>query len=103
MTDYTTPSSSLADSVPAGGSKMEESLVANVALPHPLPRREALQQSSSLSTVSPASVDLTLKVHTHTHNTPFYAYCVYLLLIRYLISLVRWSQPVKRGRTPPAW
>ena len=64
VTDYTTPSSSLADSVPTGGSKMEESLVANVPLPHslPLPRREALQQSSSLSTVSPASVDLTLKV-----------------------------------------
>lgn len=36
-----------------------------VALPHslPLPRRETLQQSSSLSTVSPATVDLTLKVH----------------------------------------
>ena len=35
-----------------------------VALPHslPLPRREALQQTSSLSTVSPATVDLTLKV-----------------------------------------
>uniref|UniRef100_A0A673WHY3 Proline rich coiled-coil 2C n=1 Tax=Salmo trutta TaxID=8032 RepID=A0A673WHY3_SALTR len=64
VTDYTTPSSSLADSVPAGGSKMEESLVANVALPHPLPRREALQQSSSLSTVSPASVDLTLKMES---------------------------------------
>lgn len=28
----------------------------------PLPRRETLQQSSSLSTVSPATVDLTLKV-----------------------------------------
>ncbi|CDQ73509.1 unnamed protein product [Oncorhynchus mykiss] len=64
VTDYTTPSSSLADSVPTGGSKMEESLVANVALPHPLPRREALQQSSSLSTVSPASVDLTLKMES---------------------------------------
>lgn len=35
-----------------------------VALPHslPLPRRETLQQSSGLSTVSPATVDLTLKV-----------------------------------------
>ncbi|XP_042175776.1 protein PRRC2C isoform X4 [Oncorhynchus tshawytscha] len=66
VTDYTTPSSSLADSVPTGGSKMEESLVANVPLPHslPLPRREALQQSSSLSTVSPASVDLTLKMES---------------------------------------
>ncbi|KAL7888098.1 hypothetical protein AOLI_G00030720 [Acnodon oligacanthus] len=66
VTDYTTPSSSLADTVPTGGSKMEESLVANVALPHslPLPRREALQQSSSLSTVSPATVDLTLKMES---------------------------------------
>ncbi|XP_035379832.1 protein PRRC2C isoform X1 [Electrophorus electricus] len=66
VTDYTTPSSSLADTVPTSGSKMEESLVANVALPHslPLPRREALQQSSSLSTVSPATVDLTLKMES---------------------------------------
>ncbi|KAM9385131.1 protein PRRC2C [Pholidichthys leucotaenia] len=66
VTDYTTPSSSLADSVPTGGNKMEESLVANVALPHslPLPRRETLQQSSSLSTVSPATVDLTLKMES---------------------------------------
>lgn len=107
MTDYTTPSSSLADTVATGGSKIEESIVANVrqsqtlkfitllllfllsrpfflilsclsnllcvcvtfhcvqvALPPslPLPRREALQQSSGLSTVSPATVDLTLKV-----------------------------------------
>ncbi|XP_017284274.1 protein PRRC2C isoform X1 [Kryptolebias marmoratus] len=66
VTDYTTPSSSLADSVPTGGNKMEESLVANVALPHslPLPHRETLQQSSSLSTVSPATVDLTLKMES---------------------------------------
>nr|XP_057929504.1 protein PRRC2C [Doryrhamphus excisus] len=66
VTDYTTPSSSLADSVPTGSNKMEESLVANVALPHslPLPRRETLQQSSSLSTVSPATVDLTLKMES---------------------------------------
>ncbi|XP_015253474.1 PREDICTED: protein PRRC2C isoform X1 [Cyprinodon variegatus] len=66
VTDYTTPSSSLADSVPTGGNKMEDSLVANVALPHslPLPRRETLQQSSSLSTVSPATVDLTLKMES---------------------------------------
>lgn len=42
--------------------------VFQVALPHslPLPRRETLQQSSSLSTVSPATVDLTLKVHICT-------------------------------------
>ncbi|XP_026160679.1 protein PRRC2C isoform X2 [Mastacembelus armatus] len=66
VTDYTTPSSSLADSVSTGGNKIEESLVANVALPHslPLPRRETLQQSSSLSTVSPATVDLTLKMES---------------------------------------
>nr|XP_061790441.1 protein PRRC2C-like [Nerophis lumbriciformis] len=66
VTDYTTPSSSLADSVPTGNNKMEESLVANVALPHslPLPRRETLQQSSPLSTVSPATVDLTLKMES---------------------------------------
>ncbi|XP_060722698.1 protein PRRC2C isoform X1 [Tachysurus vachellii] len=66
VTDYTTPSSSLADTVPTGGSKIEESLVANVALPPslPLPRRETLQQSSSLSTVSPATVDLTLKMES---------------------------------------
>ncbi|KAM9831336.1 LOW QUALITY PROTEIN: protein PRRC2C [Neosynchiropus ocellatus] len=66
VTDYTTPSASLADSVPTGGSKMEDSLVANVALPHslPLPRRETLQQTASLSTVSPATVDLTLKMES---------------------------------------
>nr|XP_061834231.1 protein PRRC2C isoform X1 [Nerophis lumbriciformis] len=66
VTDYTTPSSSLADSVPTGSNKMEESLVANVSLPHslPLPRRETLQQTSSLSTVSPATVDLTLKMES---------------------------------------
>ncbi len=42
--------------------------VFQVALPHslPLPRRETLQQSSSLSTVSPATVDLTLKVNRQT-------------------------------------
>ncbi len=41
-------------------------LLIQVALPHPLPiqRREALQQSSSLATVSPATVDLTLKVRS---------------------------------------
>lgn len=31
VTDYTAPSSSLADSVPTGGNKIEESLVANVS------------------------------------------------------------------------
>ncbi|KAM6963234.1 protein PRRC2C [Aplochiton taeniatus] len=90
VTDYTTPSSSLADSVPTVGSKMEESLVANVALPHslPLPRREALQQSSSLSTVSPATVDLTLKMESARkawENSP---------------SLVEKSSPVTSSSSP---
>ncbi|MFT7801549.1 protein PRRC2C isoform X1 [Arapaima gigas] len=64
--DYTTPSSSLADSVPTGGNKMEESLVANVALPHtlPMPHREALPQGSSLTAVPPDTVDLTLKMES---------------------------------------
>ncbi|XP_051511184.1 protein PRRC2C-like isoform X2 [Myxocyprinus asiaticus] len=65
VTDYTIPSSSLTDNVPSAGTKMEENLVTPV-LPHtlPLPRREALQQSSSLATVSPATVDLTLKMES---------------------------------------
>ncbi|XP_051952248.1 protein PRRC2C-like [Xyrauchen texanus] len=60
VTDYTIPSSSLTDNVPTAGTKMEESLVTPV-LPHtlPLPRRETLQQSSSLATV-----DLTLKMES---------------------------------------
>lgn len=39
----------------------------------PLPRRETLQQSSSLSTVSPATVDLTLKVNAYCYAT---SYCL---------------------------
>lgn len=41
-----------------------------VALTHSLPlsRRETLQQSSSLSTVSPATVDLTLKVKRYCYT-----------------------------------
>ncbi|TSK58146.1 Protein PRRC2C [Bagarius yarrelli] len=90
VTDYTSPSSSLADTVPTGGSKIEESLVANVALPPslPLPRRETLQQSSSLSTVSPATVDLTLKMESARkawENSP---------------SLVEKSSPVTSSSSP---
>uniref|UniRef100_A0A671MEQ2 Protein PRRC2C-like n=1 Tax=Sinocyclocheilus anshuiensis TaxID=1608454 RepID=A0A671MEQ2_9TELE len=90
VTDYTIPSSSLADNVPTAGTKIEESLVAPVALPHPLPiqRREALQQSSSLATVSPATVDLTLKMESARkawENSP---------------SLVEKSSPVTSSASP---
>uniref|UniRef100_A0A8C1R3B0 Proline-rich coiled-coil 2C n=1 Tax=Cyprinus carpio TaxID=7962 RepID=A0A8C1R3B0_CYPCA len=90
VTDYTIPSSSLADNVPTAGTKMEESLVTPVALPHPLPiqRREALQQSSSLATVSPATVDLTLKMESARkawENSP---------------SLVEKSSPVTSSASP---
>uniref|UniRef100_A0A8C0J5G7 Proline rich coiled-coil 2C n=1 Tax=Chelonoidis abingdonii TaxID=106734 RepID=A0A8C0J5G7_CHEAB len=65
VTDYTTPSSH-PNNVAASSTKMEETLVTNVPLPHtlPLPRRETLQQSSSLTPVSPATVDLTLKMES---------------------------------------
>ncbi|KAH0618217.1 hypothetical protein JD844_017227, partial [Phrynosoma platyrhinos] len=84
VTDYTTPSSH-SSTVATSSAKMEEALVTNVSLlaihllkhiadvlrrvvplPHtlPLPRRETLQQSSSLTPVSPATFDLTLKVCT---------------------------------------
>uniref|UniRef100_A0A673MYE5 Protein PRRC2C-like n=1 Tax=Sinocyclocheilus rhinocerous TaxID=307959 RepID=A0A673MYE5_9TELE len=90
VTDYTIPSSSLADNVPTAGTKMEKSLVTPVALPHPLPiqRREALQQSSSLATVSPATVDLTLKMESARkawENSP---------------SLVEKSSPVTSSASP---
>uniref|UniRef100_A0A8C2EBX3 Proline-rich coiled-coil 2C n=1 Tax=Cyprinus carpio TaxID=7962 RepID=A0A8C2EBX3_CYPCA len=90
VTDYTIPSSSLADNVPTAGTKMEESLVAPVALPHPMPiqRRETLQQSSSLATVSPATVDLTLKMESARkawENSP---------------SLVEKSSPVTSSASP---
>ncbi|XP_038650870.1 protein PRRC2C isoform X2 [Scyliorhinus canicula] len=64
MTDYTAHSSSLSDSVSSDSCKIEDSLVNNVSLPHtlPIPRRETLQQSSSLTPVSPATVDFTLKM-----------------------------------------
>ncbi|XP_066478987.1 protein PRRC2C isoform X2 [Tiliqua scincoides] len=65
VTDYTTPSSH-SSTVATSSAKMEEALVTNVPLPHtlPLPRRETLQQSSSLTPVSPATVDLTLKMES---------------------------------------
>ncbi|CAH2311821.1 Hypothetical predicted protein [Pelobates cultripes] len=66
VTDYTSPSSALPNAASSGSSKMESTLVPNVPLPHalPLPRRETLQQSSSLTPVSPATVDLTLKMES---------------------------------------
>ncbi|XP_061439803.1 protein PRRC2C isoform X5 [Rhineura floridana] len=65
VTDYTTPSSH-SSTVATSTAKMEEALVTNVPLPHtlPLPRRETLQQSSSLTPVSSATVDLTLKMES---------------------------------------
>ncbi|XP_062989637.1 protein PRRC2C isoform X3 [Elgaria multicarinata webbii] len=65
VTDYTTPSSH-SSTVATSSAKMEEALVTNVPLPHtlPLPRRETLQQSSSLTPVSPATIDLTLKMES---------------------------------------
>lgn len=87
--------------------------VFQVALPHslPLPRRETLQQSSSLSTVSPATVDLTLKVHRCTAHS---SQCYILREIffsrvsvkhdqSFLRLLLRWNRLVKLGRTPRVW
>ncbi|XP_041133967.1 protein PRRC2C-like isoform X3 [Polyodon spathula] len=92
VTDYTSPSSSLAETVSTGSSKMEESLVSSVPLPHtlPLPRRETLQQSSSLTQVSPATVDLTLKMESARkawENSP---------------SMVEKSSPVSSSAPPIA-
>lgn len=66
VTDYTSPSNALPNTAPSGSSKMESSLVPNVPLPHSLPlsRRETLQQTPSLTPVSPATVDLTLKMES---------------------------------------
>ncbi|KAM3914368.1 protein PRRC2C isoform 2-T2 [Leptodactylus fuscus] len=66
VTDYTSLSNALPNSASSGSSKMESSLVPNVPIPHSLPlsRRETLQQSSSLTPVSPATVDLTLKMES---------------------------------------
>uniref|UniRef100_A0A6J0U2X4 Protein PRRC2C isoform X3 n=1 Tax=Pogona vitticeps TaxID=103695 RepID=A0A6J0U2X4_9SAUR len=65
VTDYTAPSSH-SNTVATSSAKMEEALVTNVPLPHTLPlsRRETLQQSSSLTPVSPATIDLTLKMES---------------------------------------
>ncbi|XP_063796067.1 protein PRRC2C isoform X2 [Pseudophryne corroboree] len=66
VTDYTSPSNALPSTVSSGSSKLESTLVPNVPLPHTLPlsRRETLQQGSSLTPVSPATVDLTLKMES---------------------------------------
>ncbi|XP_069497352.1 protein PRRC2C isoform X3 [Ambystoma mexicanum] len=67
VTDYTAPSNPLPGKRTATGTtKIEETLVSNVPLPHtlPLPRRETLQQSSNLTPASPATVDLTLKMES---------------------------------------
>lgn len=66
VTDYTSLSTTLPSAAPSGSSKMESTLVPNVPLPHSLPltRRETLQQSSGLTPVSPATVDLTLKMES---------------------------------------
>ncbi|XP_075689419.1 protein PRRC2C isoform X2 [Rhinoderma darwinii] len=66
ITDYTSLSNALPNTSSSGSSKIESTLVPNVPLPHSLPlsRRETLQQSSSLTPVSPATVDLTLKMES---------------------------------------
>ncbi|KAM4641420.1 protein PRRC2C [Discoglossus pictus] len=66
VTDYTSPSSSLPSAAAVTNTSMDAALVPSVPLPHtlPLPRRETLQQSSSLTPVSPATVDLTLKMES---------------------------------------
>ncbi|XP_056379222.1 protein PRRC2C isoform X2 [Hyla sarda] len=66
VTDYTSLSNALPNAASSGSSKIESTLVPNVPLPHSLPlsRRETLQQSSSLTPVSPATVDLTLKMES---------------------------------------
>ncbi|NP_989040.2 protein PRRC2C [Xenopus tropicalis] len=66
VTDYTSPSTALPNNSAPSSTKMEQGLVPNVPLPHTLPisRRETLQQSSSLTPVSPATVDLTLKMES---------------------------------------
>ncbi|XP_068921696.1 protein PRRC2C isoform X3 [Petaurus breviceps papuanus] len=66
VTDYTTPSSSLPNTVATSNTKMEETLVTNVPLPNtlPLPKRETLQQSSSLSPAPPTTFSLTFKMES---------------------------------------
>ncbi|XP_053549198.1 protein PRRC2C [Bombina bombina] len=64
--DYTSPSSSIPNVPTPSSSKIDSTLVSSVPLSHtlPLPRRETLQQNSSLTPVSPATVDLTLKMES---------------------------------------
>ncbi|KAB1261019.1 Protein PRRC2C [Camelus dromedarius] len=66
VTDYTTPSSSLPNSVATNNAKMEDTLVNNVPLPNtlPLPKRETIQQSSSLTSVPPTTFSLTFKMES---------------------------------------
>ncbi|XP_068841946.1 protein PRRC2C isoform X2 [Capricornis sumatraensis] len=66
VTDYTTPSSSLPNTVAANNAKMEDTLVNNVPLPNtlPLPKRETIQQSSSLTSVPPTTFSLTFKMES---------------------------------------
>lgn len=66
VTDYTTPSSSLPNTVATNNAKMEDTLVNNVPLPStlPLPKRETMQQSSSLTSVPPTTFSLTFKMES---------------------------------------
>ncbi|XP_061238595.1 protein PRRC2C isoform X10 [Bos javanicus] len=66
VTDYTTPSSSLPNTVATNNAKMEDTLVNNVPLPStlPLPKRETIQQSSSLTSVPPTTFSLTFKMES---------------------------------------
>ena len=66
MTDYTTPSSSLPNTVATNNAKMEDTLVNNVPLPNilPLSKREAIQQSSSLTSVPLTTLSLTFKMES---------------------------------------
>ncbi|XP_058516646.1 protein PRRC2C isoform X4 [Ochotona princeps] len=65
VTDYTTPSS-LPNTVATNTAKMEDTLVNNVPLPNtlPLPKRETIQQSSSLTSVPPTTFSLTFKMES---------------------------------------
>ncbi|XP_023565956.1 protein PRRC2C [Octodon degus] len=66
VTDYTTPSSSLPNTVATNNAKMEDTLVNNVPLPNtlPLPKRETIQQNSSLTSVPPTTFSLTFKMES---------------------------------------
>lgn len=66
VTDYTTPSSSLPSTVATNNAKIEDTLVNNVPLPNslPLPKRETIQQSSSLTSVPPTTFSLTFKMES---------------------------------------